>query len=244
MSYSVEKISPTSFDPVVADELAQSIAEAIEYGGRCSLVLAGGQTPGSIYRLLSKPPRSNLIDWTKVHLFWGDERWVAKDHNSSNYKLVHDTLFHGVEVPAENIHAFNCSLASCQATAADYDTQIREFFKVKSPVVPEFDIVLLGIGADGHTASLFPGTKSLNSQELACESTAVEEPRERVTLTFPVLRAAKRVYFMVKGASKAEILAKIILDKSAFIHYPAAFFHEAKGKTTWFVDSEAGKFLE
>jgi 6-phosphogluconolactonase len=243
MSFIVEKISPSSFDPVVADEIAQSISEAIELNGKCTLVLAGGQTPGSIYRLLSKPPRSNIIDWNKLHIFWGDERWVPKEHNSSNYKLVHDTLFHGLQMPLENIHGVNCMLASPLETAREYEAQIIKFFSLSNGEVPAFDIILLGIGSDGHTASLFPNTDSLKSDRLVCESIAVEEPVQRVTLTFPVLNKAKKIFYMVKGGGKAQVLSEIISDSQSFSKYPAAFFHNSTAKVTWFVDSEAGRLL-
>lgn len=244
-NYNLEIISPDRFAALVADELVAAIGDAVELRGECSIVLAGGKTPADIYRLFTRPPRDSEVDWQKVKFFWGDDRFVPHDHSGSNYKLAEETFLKNLAIAKESIFPINTSLPDATAAARDYDLQIRQALRLGEQDLPEFDLVLLGIGEDGHTASLFPHSKELNLQgRLACAALAPVEPKERVSMTAEALFNAKRIYFIVKGGGKANILSRILNDSDLSTEQvPAVFFKSAKGKVTWFIDSEAAQKL-
>jgi 6-phosphogluconolactonase len=240
MKENIETISPAIFAPNVADELVAAINESIAESGWCNLVVSGGKTPGAIYRLLSRPPRATDINWSKVRIFWGDERLVPHDHHSSNYKLLQETLFADVKIPAENIFAVNTALGSTSAAADAYEKTISSVLKLSAGQVPVFDVVLLGVGEDGHIASIFPGSKNIaEKNKIALPAEAAVEPKLRVTLSAPALFQAKRVYFLVKGEGKADIIHQIFHGNQTVDQLPAMLYKQASGRLTWFIDSEA-----
>lgn len=241
----VEKVEPGSFAAVVADEIVASILENVEDHGRCTLVLSGGSTPSAIYRLLARPPRVHEVPWSKVHLFWGDERWVSSDDSQSNYRMVCETLLSHRKSPEENVHRVDTSLPDPAEAAALYGAHLRQFFGVAEDEVPVFDIVLLGVGTDGHTASIFPSSEVVADRVSLCK--AVQLPPaagSRVTLTPPVLFAGRRILFLVKGRDKADIVRRVFLGSETVEELPAKLYEHGAERVTWFLCSEAARELD
>ena len=228
-------------DPeALAREAAQRFSdldrEAVESRGRFSVVLSGGSTPGALYRLLAEEPHCSQIIWAQVHLFWADERCVPPHDPGSNYRLAYEALIAPTRIPAENVHRVRGELAP-RAAARAYDRELRRFFRAPRP---RFDLVLLGLGSDGHTASLFPGSGALEeTEQLAVATTAFYDnrPSERVTLTLPALNAARQVLFLVSGLEKAEIVQAVLADVEARL--PARRIRPVAGQLTWLLDAAA-----
>lgn len=236
-SYNLEISESKDFAPVIADEIVLSIREAVEERGVCSLVLAGGATPSGIYRLLARPPRVADIPWDKVKIFWGDERFVSKDDNQSNYRMARETFLAQVPISEQSVFPVDTNLASPELAAQAYDALIRKELEASSG---KFDLVLLGMGEDGHTASLFPGAKSWDTENLSM-ALAAQQPESgtwRVSLSMSALKAARRVIFIVKGEGKAEALQRVLEKHDTTL--PAQHFVELGDRLTWFVDSAAG----
>jgi len=236
MGVAVEVIEPMLFAGVVADEIVASIGEAIAERGSCSIALAGGSTPGAIYRCLAKPPRVSEIEWAKVNLFWGDERWVPQSDTQSNFKMTHETLLGQILGSAPKIYPIDTSLESPDAGAAAYSKTIATVLG-ESPV---FDLVILGIGEDGHTASIFPHSPVVGMK--GGISVAVQHPedkRYRVTLTPAVLFNARRTVFIVKGEGKADILRRVLEGTESAEILPAKLYQSAAERVTFFLDSGA-----
>jgi 6-phosphogluconolactonase len=232
-------------DPIeIADygaELFTSEAQAaIVSRNRFSVALSGGSTPQALYARLASPEFSERIPWKAVHLFWGDERCVPPGHADSNYHMAFESLLTRLPIPAGNIHRIQGELPSPDA-AARYEGELRAFFGKE----PDFDLVLLGLGDDGHTASLFPGSPALSESVrwvVDVEHTTPPLPLvSRVTLTFGVLNAARRVVFLVSGAGKAKILAQVLRGR---LSLPAARIQPEHGELLWLVDQAAAGGLE
>ncbi len=254
----VEVFEPKLFAGAVADEIVASIQEAISERGRCSLVLAGGKTPGSIYRALGLPPRVEDIDWAKLSLFWGDERWVPSDDSQSNYRMVCETLLGHVPKPGPSVYSVQFDGGTPEQAADKYGKVIAKALNAGEGnagegnagegnagegTLPVFDIVLLGIGEDGHTASIFPGSKAISAMDKVCLAVPHPGGGHRVTLTPGALFSARRIFFIVNGEQKATML-KRIFDKSGEVEQiPARLYEQARGEVTWFVDSEAARKL-
>ncbi|MFC2029695.1 6-phosphogluconolactonase [Chloroflexota bacterium] len=214
--------------------------EAVESRGRFSVALSGGSTPGTLYGLLAGAPYREQVPWGKVHLFWGDERSVPAGESGSNYHMADQALIRHVPIPAENVHRIQGELAP-EAAARAYDKALRDFYCGPHP---RFDLVLLGIGHDGHTASLFPGSPGLGERErLAQAATAIYEdrPAERVTLTLGAINTAREVLFLVSGSAKAEIV-KAVLEGSGE-QFPAQRVQPSAGAVTWLLDEGAASLL-
>ena len=223
-------------DPYLLVEHAAQlfVQQAVATRGRFSAALSGGSTPRALYERLASAEFSSRIPWQDVHLFWGDERCVPPDHADSNYRMTAESLLGRVALPAENIHRIHGELAPHEA-AAHYEAGLRAFFGS----TPVFDLVLMGMGDDGHTASLFPDSPALAESArwaVAVEHTAPPPPLvSRVTLTFGVFNAARRVVFLVTGASKAQKLAEI--RRGADL--PAGRIRPPNGDLLWLVDEAA-----
>jgi len=206
---------------------------------RFAISLAGGSTPKRVYELLATPAYSSYIDWTKVHLFWGDERCVPLDHADSNYRMVQEALIAHVPIPPENVHGVPVSAPTPQEAAALYEKELKAYYGAEAfdPAKPLFDVMLLGMGPDGHTASLFPGTEALNEKSAWTTSIidAKKPPPERVTLTFPAIEASAAILFLVAGADKREALAGALAKDPAL---PAARI-ETEAPVLWFIDKAA-----
>jgi len=223
-----------------AHHLEALAREAVESRGRFTVALSGGSTPAVLYRLLAEEPYRSHIPWAQVHLFWADERCVPPDDPASNYRLAHDTLIAHIPIPADNVHRIHGELSPSTAARA-YDRDLRRFFRGPQPL---FDLVLLGLGRDGHTASLFPGSQALQETDrLAVATTAFydDRPAERVTLTLPALNAARHVLFIVSGPDKADILQAVLADVEGLL--PARRIRPAAGQLTWLLDTPAAANL-
>jgi len=218
-----------------AELFIETAADAIRARGRFAAALAGGSTPRALYERLSRMP----LDWQNIHLFWGDERCVPPGHADSNYRMTAESLLDHIPIPPENIHRILGELSPAQA-AESYEQELRAFFGDS----PRFDLVLLGMGDDGHTASLFPGSPALAEfvrWAVAVEHTTPPLPLvSRVTLTFGVFNAARRVIFLVSGGGKASRLAEIQRGDD----YPAGRIQPADGDLLWFLDESAASLLK
>jgi 6-phosphogluconolactonase len=220
----------------VARAVVDRIHEALATADHCSLGLAGGQTPRALYRVLATEERDR-IPWSRLHLFWGDERFVPQDDPRSNYRLVRESLLDHVPIPPQNVHPVPTDLPDPELAARVYEQTLRQWFPTSWP---RFDLILLGMGADGHTASLFPGAPfSAEQIRWVAPACAPVEPRLRLTLTLPVLNHASLVFFLVTGAEKADILHRVLTDPSAPTRYPAAAVRPKEGAVVWWVDENA-----
>ena len=215
---------------------ARTITEAVRGAGKCSLVLSGGNTPRTLYGLLASEFRDQ-IPWAHVHVFWGDERYVSPDDPDSNYRMAKETLLDHVPCPAGNVHPMPTDFPSADAAARDYENTLRNYFGTDWP---HFDLSLLGLGEEGHTASLFPGSPALG--ELRRWVVAVETPADpplRLTLTLPAITRAAQIYVLVAGSAKASALRHVLTGVPDPNVYPAAGVRSTKGRLTWWVDKSA-----
>ena len=215
---------------------AATITDAIRRHGRCSLVLSGGQTPRALYERLASTYRDQ-IPWSQVHVFWGDERYVEPEAAASNYRMARESLLDHVPLPVRNVHPMPTRLAPPDAAARDYERTLRAEVGRQQP---PFDLVLLGIGDEGHTASLFPDSVALEeTARWVVAVTVPAEPPTRLTLTLPAITAANRIFVLVSGLTKARALARVLDPASALRDYPAAALRLAPGIVTWWVDRDA-----
>jgi 6-phosphogluconolactonase len=241
----IEVIEPKLFTAGVADEIVASIRDVLAEKNSCSLVLSGGSTPGAIYRLLSMPPRVTDIEWEKIDLYWGDERYVPHDNINSNYRMTNETLLSLLPKAKPRVHAVPTDLKRAEDAAKKYQEEIMKSQNVKEGSQPAFDMVLLGVGEDGHTASLFPNSRALGSDpSVICVKAEHPDGSVRISMTQHALFNARKIFFIIKGASKADIVKEIIKGQVAPREYPARFYIEAKERVTFFLDSEAAKKLE
>jgi 6-phosphogluconolactonase len=223
-----------------AGRFVDLVREAVDSRGRFSVALAGGSTPGSTYRLLADLPYRAQIPWQEVHLFWGDERCVPPDDPASNYRLAQRTLIGQVPIPTENVHRVLGELKP-EAAARTYDLELQRYF---CGPLPRLDLVLLGIGSDGHTASLFPGSPILEETKgvvAAVRAQIQGRPAWRVTLTLAAINAARQVLFLASGAEKAAIVASVLGNAEG--NLPAQRVCPVAGQVTWIIDRAAAAGL-
>jgi 6-phosphogluconolactonase len=207
--------------------------------GRFSVALSGGNTPRGVYSLLAEEHKE--LPWDKVHIFFGDERHVPPNDPDSNFRMASESLLTKVPIPEKNIHRILAELDAISA-AQNYEAQLREFFHLATSEWPRFDLVLLGLGDDGHTASLFPGTAALNEDSRTVAANWVEKLQTfRISLTFPVLNHAAEVIFLVSGASKAEIVNNVLRPGEK--KYPSQGVQPENGRLLWLVDQDAARLL-
>lgn len=230
-------------DQMFAQAAELVITEAqrsIELKGFFSLVLSGGSTPRSLYERLASSIYKNLIPWNRVFFFWGDERCVPPDHPDSNYRMAYETLLSHLPIPDENIFRIKGEYADHAAAAQEYENEISSFF-IKNTVSPDktFDLILLGVGADGHTASLFPGDSALHEQKrwvVHVDAPTYMKPRHRITLTLPIINRSAKACFIVSGESKKTVLTTIAgSPEQAKRCYPAAMVATYAGPL-WLLD--------
>jgi 6-phosphogluconolactonase len=227
--------------------IQQAASDNIRSHGRFTLVLAGGSTPEKTYSLLARPQDVAKIDWSRTHLFFGDERLVPPDDPRSNFGMAQRTLFARVPVPSTNIFPIPTSRGSAAECAALYADTLSRFFQTRpgSPP-PSFDLLLLGMGDDGHTASLFPGHPALQVTDSWVTSSppgVLPPPVDRITFTFPVLNAARHVVFLVAGDKKAAVLRDVLEGGATPQQHPAAGVRPTQGKLTWLLDRAAAALL-
>lgn len=206
-----------------------------------AVAVAGGSTPRALYQRLAAPENAQHIGWSKVHVFWGDERAVPPDYPDSNYRMVKETLLDHVALPASNIHRMQGELEPEQA-AAEYELTLHSFFAGRAGKI-RFDLVLLGMGDDGHTASLFPNTTALDETEKLVAANYVPKlDTWRITLTLPVINAAAHVAFLVSGAGKADTLRQVLQEPERKL--PSQLVRPVDGELFWWVDQAAAVQLD
>ncbi len=221
-----------------AELFVELAARSIADHGNFSVALSGGSTPKGLYALLASDAYRDRVDWSRVHFFWGDERSVAPDHENSNYRMANEAMISKLPIPAENVHRMVAEAADIEAAAAEYEAQIRNFFGIEGNQ-PRFDLILLGMGDDGHTASLFPGTEALKEQVRTVVSNYVEKlSTYRMTLTAPAINNARNVVFMAAGASKQQPLHEVLAGEWNPDIYPSQLIRPA-GRLIWLVDEAA-----
>lgn len=220
----------------VAESAAAIIKEAVETTGRCSLVLSGGNTPRTLYSRWAS--RFSLeIPWAHVHVFLGDERFVPSDDPRSNFRMAREALLDHVPIPTANVHAVPTSLETAELAATAYEATLRRYFTGDHS---HFDLVLLGLGAEGHTASLFPRSPALDERtRWVLPVTVPADPPSRVTLTLPAFNGATHTYFLVTGSEKAAALNHVLQPAADVQTYPAAGISAAGDGPVWWVDREA-----
>jgi len=219
-------------------------ADSIAAAGHFSVALSGGSTPLVLYRLLAEPPLREAIDWSRVHLFWGDERFVPPDHPDSNYRAAQEALVSRVPIPTENVHPIPTEAPDPETAAAQYEDTLRRLFAAPEGETPRFDLVLLGLGPDGHTASLFPGSPALDEHKrLVVATYLLRLASWRITLTPPVLRGARNVIFLVSGPDKAATLRDVLEGSYEPHRLPAQLAQPDQGDLTWLADEAAASLL-
>lgn len=226
-----------------ADRVVGLAARAIARRGRFHWALAGGSTPAALYRLLASEPYLGRVDWSRVSFYWGDERCVPSDHPDSNYRMARHALLDRVAAPAENVHRIPGELPPALA-AERYEAELEAAFGTRTgQAPPELDLILLGMGADGHTASLFPGSPALAETRRWVVANAVEALGvTRLTLTLPVINAAAHAIFLVAGADKAERLEQVLSGRST-APLPAELVRPRGADPEWLLDADAGTRL-
>lgn len=216
---------------VAAERFVSLAQESMGLRGRFAVALAGGDTPRAAYRLLATPQFADQVHWSQVQIFWGDERSVPPSHPESNARMACEVLLAQVPIPEGNIHRIRGEWPP-EAAAQAYEREIRAVLGE----LPRLDLVLLGMGADGHTASLFPGSAAIGERERLVMAVYVEALRAwRVTLTLPLINAARHVLVLVSGAAKSEALARVRAGEPL----PAAQVRPTDGTVTWLVDRAA-----
>jgi 6-phosphogluconolactonase len=230
--------SPASLAARAADAFESACDAAIRGRGRSAVALSGGKTPRAMLETLGQ----RALDWSRIHFFWSDERCVGPDDPNSNYGMARAALLDKAGVPPSSVHRMKGELDP-QEGARDYAEQLRVFFSAP----PIFDLVYLGLGPDGHTASLFPGTTALHVADKPCVANRVDGPVAspwRLTLTYPAINAARHVRFLVEGSEKADILKHVVEGPRDVERYPAQGVAPANGDLVWLVDAAAAALLE
>jgi 6-phosphogluconolactonase len=237
-----------------ADDLAYAAAvnllglarKAISERGVFTLALSGGSTPKKLYTQLATNPEFCDFPWDRTHLFFGDERHVPPDDKESNYLMTKSTLMTSGRVPEAHLHRVRAELPAADEAAAGYETEMRCFFTEERCLngFPRFDVILLGMGPDGHTASLFPGSKGLEEKERWVIGNRVEKFKStRITFTFPVLNAARTILLLIAGADKTDMLYEVLVTKRDAAVYPVQQVRPVDGDKVWLLDSAAAARL-
>jgi 6-phosphogluconolactonase len=210
-------------------------AKSIASHGRFAAAIPGGSTPQKLFELLASEEYKNKIDWSRVHFFWTDERCVPKEDEESNYRLAFDLVLSKIPIPPENIHRIKGELPPEKASQ-DYENNLKFFFGKSG--LPVFDLIILGMGEDGHTASLFPDSDVLKEMKRLAVPVYLQNKMSRITLTLPVLNNASQIIFLVSGKSKADMAGKILGDGTEKKHYPAGLVKPVHGNLLWLIDKE------
>lgn len=228
-----------------AERVARAIDAAVAARGRATVALSGGSTPKQMGSVLARDPYRAHIPWEKVDIFWGDERWVPLASAESNAGEAKRGCLDLVSIPSANVHPWNTSARSAEEAAAAYEAEIREVLGA-SAAMPRFDLILLGMGDDGHTASLFPHTAALAVRDRVAVANFVPKlDAERLTLTEPAINAAREILFLVGGPGKAATLEKVLEGPEEPVALPAQAIHATPGETSvaWLVDEDAAARL-
>jgi 6-phosphogluconolactonase len=222
----------------------ETTTSAVAAKGRAFVALSGGSTPRQMGELLARPPFSELAPWPEIEVFWGDERWVPNESDENNAGVAMRTFLNRVSVEPSRVNPIPTDVGDPTVAATIYSTQLRTVFGVVDDV-PVFDLIFLGMGDDGHTASLFPGTAAIHEDsELVVAQYVPKLESHRLTLTPPVLNAGKEVVFLVGGASKAPTLARVLTEPEHADELPAQVIRPSRGRLHWLTDEAAASRLQ
>jgi 6-phosphogluconolactonase len=228
-----------------ADELLRAAHAATEKRARFTVALSGGSTPKAIFGLVAADDAAgrNKLPWDKVQIFFGDERHVSPDHPDSNYRMANEALLSKVPIPPANVHRIRAELDAARS-AAEYEQELRSVFGSRAGEIPHFDLIMLGLGPDGHTASLFPGSAALQERTALVSANWVEKfNNHRITFTYPLLNAAAEVMFVAGGADKADMLRHVLRGDPSGQTYPAQEVRPVSRRLLWLVDEAAASKL-
>lgn len=234
--------SVTEFATEAAREFVRIVDESIAARGRCSIALSGGSTPGLLYDRLLSADFKQKVDWSKVHFFVSDERCVPLEDEASNFGNAQRQLIAALSIPQENLHPVLTEDHTPTESAADYEEQLKEFFGLRDGQWPQFDLLLLGMGPDGHTASLFPKTKALTeTRRLVVENFVDKLQAMRITFTFPSINHARNIIVLVQGKEKADVIREVFTDET--VSYPVQQVKPITGKLEWILEKTAAEQL-
>jgi len=235
---------PESLAQRFVELFVRDAEQAISQRDVFTVAISGGHTPRRSFELLGESPQARALPWAKVQLFWVDERYVPPDSDQSNYKLAADTFLRRVDIPSENVHRIPTEHADVQQAARNYEETIRRVFGLDQQQKPSFDLVVLGMGVEGHTGSLFPNSYApFDTEDLACVVYIVESDVTRITLTHPVLCAARHLAILVCGQEKAQILKEVLTSEPDEVRYPVHTLWPVLDRITWLVDRQAAQLL-
>lgn len=223
------------------EKWAEISTKAIKDRGCFTVALSGGKTPVTLYQKLAD--LKNLLSWDKTHIFLVDERFVPYEDNESNYKMISQALLIHIKIPKENIHPISTKENTVQDSALRYEEDLISYFKLSPNEFPRFDLILLGVGEDGHTASLFPGDSSLKEDRHLAVAVIPPEVyrKKRITITFPVINNAASIFFLISGSNKAKVVKEVIEEENSLL--PAAMVRPEKGERVFLMDKSAGLYL-
>ena len=234
-----KSLAQRSVELFIADAQKAIEAKSVFY-----VAISGGHTPMRFFELLGEVPKAKSLPWDRIQLFWVDERCVPPDSQWSNYKLAANTFLTKVAIPQQNVHRIPTEHSDFKVAARCYEETIREVFGLEENQVPEFDLIVLGMGSEGHTGSLFPNCyAAFDKEDLAGVVYCLDKKLNRITLTHPVLCAASHLAVLVSGQEKAAILKEVLTSEPDEVRYPIHILWPVLDKVTWLVDSEAAKYL-
>src|SRR3989449_6351102 len=223
-----------------AQYVVRIASESIAARGRFTIALSGGTTPRKLYTLLGSEPYSSQINWQQVYIFWGDERCVAPDNPDSNYYMAQEVLLSKIPIPALQVHRMPADQPDRDAASQSYTAEMQRTFRTNG--IPGFDLIHLGMGPEGHTASLFPHQASLHEkQRLVMPVSVPKPPPDRLTFTPPLLNAARNVLFLVTGSEKADALQAVLEGEYQPEEYPAQIVRPTNGEVVWMLDKNVAK---
>jgi 6-phosphogluconolactonase len=227
----------------------ESASQTIKEKNVFHFAISGGKSPQRFFELIGLEQKALSLPWDKIHLFWVDERYVPHDSTYSNYKLAADAFLTKIPIPKENIHPIPTEFEDFDSAARQYEKTIRSVFNIKSGHVPKFDLIILGMGADGHTGSLFPNSNAcFDTKAIACavyllDQKLPDELLNRITLTHPVICAALQIIVLVSGSEKAKTLKEVLAGPPDEIRYPIHILWPVLDKVLWLIDIPAAKLL-
>ena len=234
--------TPQELFAAAAEEVVHAANQAVTERGRFTIALSGGSTPKNLFNLLATNAKSSL-PWDRTFFFWGDERHVGPTDPDSNYRMADEAMLSKVPVPAGNVFRIPAENPDAAAAAQAYEQTLRKFFQMETGI-PKFDLILLGMGPDGHTASLFPGTAALQEKSRLVVANWVDKLKtHRLSFTLPMLNAAREVAFLVSGVDKAPVLKIVLEDDAPGEQYPSKLVRPTDGKLIWLVDRAAASSL-
>lgn len=232
--------NPDELSRFAADEFVRQAGEKVQTKGIFTVALSGGFTPRGLYTVLAGDQYRERVPWSKVHLFWSDERCVPPDHPDSNYRMIRELLLDKVPIPKENIHRMPAEQEDPVHAAMEYEQTIWAFFHPNEGELPRFDLIVLGMGEDGHTASLFPWTSALEETDRLVSANYIEKLNAyRLTLTVPAINQATNVIFLISGESKASVLRDVLEGEYQPQRFPSQIIRPVNGRLLFIADRMA-----